>query len=114
MKKHGCEGSAPPFLFWKARVLSNLREGQVSLEGAVRGVWWGSKGFVQPSPEIPVDEEIEAQEGDQVRQTPGQGAAHLQVLQEQDGDQCCPNLNVHRVRARAHEGLDLQVLLERL
>jgi hypothetical protein len=58
--------------------------------------------------------EVQAQQSDQVGETPAQPAAHLQILQEEDGNQCCPNLDMHGVGARAHEGLDLQVLLERL
>jgi len=36
------------------------------------------------------------------------------MLQEQDRNQCCPNLDEKRVLAGSDKGLDLQVLLDRL
>lgn len=36
----------------------------------------------------------------------------MKKLEQHDGDQCCPNLNAHRVGGGAHEGLDLEVLFE--
>ena len=38
----------------------------------------------------------------------------MQELQQQHGDQCCPNLRLDGVFAGADEGLDLEVLLQRL
>ncbi len=38
----------------------------------------------------------------------------MQVLDDEHGDQCCPNLDVQSVLRGAHEGLHLEVLLERL
>ena len=38
----------------------------------------------------------------------------LQVLQNEDCDQCFPNLDQERIGRGAHEGLDLEILLDRL
>ena len=38
----------------------------------------------------------------------------MHPLEEQDGDEGCPNLNAQRVFAGADEGFHLEVLLERL
>jgi len=67
---------------------------------------------MDPSPQVPVDKEVQAQEGHQIRKAPSQTAAHLEILQDQDSDECCPNLDVHRIGAGSHEGFDFQVLLE--
>ena len=70
-------------------------------------------GSVEPCPQIPMHKEVEAQQCDEVRETPADAAAQLQELQQQDGNECCPNLNAHRVGTGANEGLDLEVLFER-
>ena len=59
-------------------------------------------------------EQIHAQQGHQVGQAPAEARAQLQVAQQQHRDQCRPDLGLHRVGRGAHEGLDLQVLLEGL
>ena len=56
--------------------------------------------------------EVQAQESHQIRKAPPQAAAHLEILQEQDRDECCPNLDVHRIGAGSHEGFDFQVLFD--
>ncbi len=38
----------------------------------------------------------------------------MQILDNEHGDQCCPNLDIQSVLRGAHEGLHLEVLLERL
>jgi len=43
---------------------------------------------------------------------PPQTAAHLEILQEQDSDECCPNLDMYRIGAGSHEGFDFQVLFD--
>ena len=50
----------------------------------------------------------------EVRERPGEARLELEILQEQDRGQCCPNLRLQGVRCRPHEGLDLQVLLDGL
>ena len=37
----------------------------------------------------------------------------MQPLEQQHGDQGCPNLDVQRIFGGAHEALDLEVLLQR-
>lgn len=59
-------------------------------------------------------EEIHAQERDEIGQAPAETGGQLQVTQQQHRDQCRPNLRLDRVGRGADEGLDLQVLLERL
>lgn len=58
-------------------------------------------------------EEIYAQECDEIGQTPAETGGQLQILQ-QHRDQCRPKLGLDRIRRGANEGLDLQILLERL
>lgn len=72
------------------------------------------KRIVDPRPQISIGEEIPADERDEIRHRPCKPRFELQVLQQEDGDQCCPNLNPEGVRRRTHECLDLQVLLDGL
>ena len=59
-------------------------------------------------------EEIHAQERNEVGQAPAELGGQLQIAQEQHRDQCCPNLRLDRIRRGADEGLDLQILFDRL
>src|SRR5208282_4161488 len=61
-----------------------------------------------------MDKEVHSQQRHQIGQGPAQLALELEVSQNQHSDQRCPNLDVQRVGASANEGLDLQILLERL
>jgi hypothetical protein len=61
-----------------------------------------------------VREEVHPQQGDQVRERPGEPGPQLEILEEQHGDQRRPDLDLQGVGARSHEGLDLQVLLQGL
>lgn len=70
------------------------------------------KGFINPGPQIPVSKEIPAQQCDQVGEGPTGLGAHLQILQQQHGDQCCPNLDMHGIGTGAHEGFNPRVLFE--
>ncbi len=67
--------------------------------------------LVYSVPQVAVHEEFEPQERNQIGQTPGDPASHLQILQKQDGDHCCPNLDIDGISAGTHEGLALEVLL---
>ena len=80
--------------------------GQVRLRRACERV-------VQEARKVPVDEELLPQEGDEARQVPRQAAAQLQIADEQDGDQCCPNLDLQSVGARTDERFDAQILFQR-
>ena len=59
-------------------------------------------------------EELCPEQGHQVGQGPREAGVELEVLKEQQGDQGRPELGVEGVCTRPHEGLDLQVLLQRL
>ncbi len=72
------------------------------------------KRLVQPSPQVPVREEVHAQQRHQIGQAPAEAGDELQIAQEQHGDQRRPDLDLHRVGRGADEGFDLEVLLERL
>ena len=74
-----------------------------------RGEW-----LVEPGHQIAMGEEIHAQERNEVSQTPTEAGGQLQIPQEQHRDQCCPKLSLDRIRRGADEGLDLQVLFDRL
>ena len=58
--------------------------------------------------------EVHPQQGDQVGERPREAGPQLEILEEQDRDECRPDLDLQGVGAGPHEGLDLQVLLERL
>ena len=75
---------------------------------------WDPEGVVEPLPQVAVGQQVKAQHGRQVGEAPLPRRLHLHELQEQDRDQCCPNLRLDRVLAGAHEGLDLEVPLDRL
>lgn len=56
-----------------------------------------SVGNVDPEQKIPVATEIQAKQGDQIREAPRQAAADLEILQEQDGSECHTKLDPHSV-----------------
>ncbi len=67
--------------------------------------------IVEPLLQVTIGEEIKAQECDQIRERPlCEGREHLHILQQEDGDQRRPELDLHRIRAGSHKGLDLQML----
>ena len=72
------------------------------------------KGFVQPSPEIPMGKEIHPKQGHQIRKRPAEFGSKLEKPQDQHGNQCCPNLNPDGIGAGSDKGLDLEVLLQML
>ena len=74
----------------------------------------GLEGIVQPGPQVAIDEQLLAQQGHQIGQAPAKRAFQLQVHQQQHRDQRRPDLNLHRVLARADESLDLQSLFQGL
>ena len=39
--------------------------------------------------------------------------SQLKEPKDQHGNQCCPNLNLYGIGTGSHEGLDLEVLLQR-
>src|SRR5512142_3190227 len=72
------------------------------------------EGPMQPLPQFAIDEQLLAQQGGQIGQAPAEAGPQLQVLEQQQSDEGGPDLNLQGVGAGADEGLDAQVLLERL
>jgi hypothetical protein len=69
---------------------------------------------IDPTPQVTVDKQLLPQQSHQPGQTPAQPRAQLQELDEQNGGECRPNLDLQRIGRGAHEGLHPQVLLQRL
>jgi len=59
-------------------------------------------------------EEIHAQERSEIGQAPTETRGLLQTAQEQHRDQCESKLSLGLIRRGADEGLDLQILFDRL
>ena len=89
------------------------REGQEGLGGVLRIGRCGEE-FVEPGHQIAMGEQIHAQQRHEIRQASAETGGSLQIAQQQHRDQCRPHLGLDRVRRGADEGLNLQVLLERL
>ena len=70
--------------------------------------------MIDPTPHLAVDEQLLAQQGDEIGQAPAEAGAQLQVFEQQQGDQRGPYLDLQGVGAGADEGFDAQILLERL
>jgi hypothetical protein len=69
---------------------------------------------VQPSPQVAENKQLLPQQRRQVGKRPAEGRLQLQVLQDQYGNQCRPDLGLHGVRAGAQERLHFQCLFQRL
>ena len=95
-------------------MLSKSCEAHFRLMSAIWSVRRGSIRFIKPSPEIPVHKEVHPQEGHEVGEAPTQATPHLKILQEQDGNKCCPNLDMNRISTGPNKGFNFQVLLDRL
>ncbi len=70
------------------------------------------KGFVQPSPEIPMGKEIHPKQSYQIRKRPAEFGPKLEKPEDQHANQCCPNLNLDGIGTGSDKGLDLEVLLQ--
>ena len=82
-------------------MLSKVSQGESQLYG-VGLPDRDSERVVEPRPQVAVCQQVEAQHGRQVGETPPPRRLHLHELQEQDRDECCPNLRLDRVLAGAH------------
>jgi len=71
------------------------------------------KGLIDPGEQIAVDEQLLAQQGGEIGQAPAEAGAQLQILEQEQGDERGPDLNLQSVGAGADEGFDAEVLLER-
>src|SRR5512139_831754 len=58
--------------------------------------------------------EIHPKQGHQIRKRPAEFGPKLEKLEDQHGNQCCPNLNLDGIGAGSNKGLDLKVLLQML
>jgi len=77
-------------------------------------LWGTHKRSVQPGKKIPVNKQLVSQQGGQIRKRPSEGRQQLQVTQNQHSNQRRPNLGFNRIRVYPEEGIDLQVLFDRL
>jgi len=72
------------------------------------------EGVIEPVPEVAVGKQVQAEQSHQAAERQVVFGTELEVLEQQDGNQCCPNLGLQGVRAGADESLDLEMLLEHL
>ena len=79
-----------------------------------RRLRWRVKGAVDPLPEVAIAEQIPAQAGPPGWRPPTGSWIGTGDSARSDGDECCPNLDAHRIGRRSHEGFDLELLLEQL
>ena len=75
---------------------------------------WRLIGIVQPLKQVTIDEQLLAQERDEIGEAPSERAPQLQVLHQQHGDQGGPDLRLDRIFGGADKGLDFESLLDRL
>jgi len=75
---------------------------------------WGLEGVIEPVPQIAISKEIPVQQSYEVGKRPGVLGSELEILYQEHGDQCCPNLDEKGILGSAHEGLDLEVLFQSL
>ncbi len=66
-------------------MLSKLGEVKSGLREDVRAIRGRLEGLIDPLPQVPMDKEVQAQQGDEVREAPRDAAAHLQILVSADG-----------------------------
>ncbi len=78
------------------------------------GVWrpLAIATIVQPGPEVPIHEQVHAEQGDGIGERPSEHRLQLEVSEDQQRDQGGPDLDVKRVRGGADESLHAQVLLQ--
>jgi hypothetical protein len=72
------------------------------------------KRFIDPHPQVAINKQLLGQPGRQIGQAPTEAGAQLQILEQQQGDERDPNLDVQGVGVGAHKSFDSQVLLEAL
>ena len=70
------------------------------------------KRLIDPGEQIAVDEQLLAQQGGEIGQAPAEAGAQLQILEQEQGDERGPDLNLQSVGAGADEGLDAKILLQ--
>ena len=70
------------------------------------------EGVIEPVPEVAVGKQIQTEQSHQAAERQVAFGTELEVLEQQHGNQCCPNLGLQGIGAGADEGLYLQMLLE--
>jgi len=76
--------------------------------------WMNIEWAVDPFPQVTIRKQVPAQECHQIGERPLELGLELKVLDQQHGNQCCPNLDAEGILTGPHEGLDLQILLQSL
>jgi len=83
-------------------------------ELGVRQLRWSFKRIIEPIPEITVGKQVQTKQRHQAAKRQVALRAKLEILEQQHGNQCCPNLCFESIGAGTDEGLDLQMLFEHL
>lgn len=76
--------------------------------------WRCSEWISEPFLEVSVREEVETKQRSQIRERPGGPRKVVKPLEKHECQEGCPNLNPKSVFGGTDEGLDLQILFERL
>jgi hypothetical protein len=71
------------------------------------------KGLIDPREQVTIDEQLLAQPSGEIGQAPAEAGPELQMLEQKQGDERGPDLNLQRV-GTADESFDAEVLPERL
>ena len=72
------------------------------------------EGIIEPVPEVTIGKQVQAEQSHQAAERQVALGTELEILEQQHGHQCCPNLRLQGIGAGADEGLDLEMLLEHL
>ena len=100
------------FLLLSNSWLPHQRHGQ--LLGQLPGGWRSFHRIVKPYPQVSEDEQLLAQQRRQIGKRPAEAGFHLQVFQNQHGDQRRPDLRLDRIGAGAQERLHFRCLFQGL
>ncbi len=68
--------------------------------------------MIEPGEQVAVDEELLAEQSDQIGQGPAIRSPQLKIAEEQHGDQGGPDLDLQGIGAGADEAFDPQVLFQ--
>jgi len=68
-----------------------------------RGKQWTFKRRIEPRPQIPIGQQVKAEQSGEVRKTPGPRGLELQKFQQQHRNQGDPDLHLDGVLTGAHE-----------
>lgn len=91
--------------------MSKLRQNQLQLL-RLRNQGRRRIGFFEPPPQIPVGEQVQAQNVRHVREGPPRLRQVVEPLYNQQGDKGCLNLDAKGVLGGSDKGLNLQVLFQ--